>query len=127
MTFKTRTIEIKHKIDVDICLADEIEKLNNVHGIVTLACCCGHGFDEDALIVVVDNAYKDIDNFHDVSINRMRKLGYEIKDFYTYDAYTLNKNNKLKPTKKKYISFKPKSKCKCTIGKDAVDHHKLVN
>ena len=127
MSIKTKTVEIIHKIDVDICIADEIERLNNVHGIFTLACCCGHGFEEDAFIVVVDNAYKDIDDLLDVSINRMCKLGYEIRDSYTYDAYTLNKNNKLKLTKKKYISFKPKSKCKCIIDKEAIEHHKLLN
>lgn len=38
-----KDITLIHNISVDDCIADEIEKLNNVHGIFTLSSCCGHG------------------------------------------------------------------------------------
>lgn len=50
-----RRIEISREIEVDECLAEEIGELNNIYGIVTLACCCGHGDEKEAYIAVDDN------------------------------------------------------------------------
>lgn len=31
-----------HEINVDSCIADKIQEMNNL-GVITLNCCCGHG------------------------------------------------------------------------------------
>lgn len=75
---------IHHRIIVDACLADEIEELNNKHGIVTEFCCCGHGFKRSAFISVKE-----------LSRDKMLALGYE--------SVKSPQDN----------VFRPKSKCKC--------------
>jgi hypothetical protein len=40
---RTKRIVIHHAVEVDACIADEVEELNNRYGIVTEWSCCGHG------------------------------------------------------------------------------------
>jgi tRNA(Phe) wybutosine-synthesizing methylase Tyw3 len=72
-----RTVIFKHKVRVDSCLADELEQLNNNHGIVTTYSCCGHG-DIDAAYILVRS--------YDVS--KMLKLGYKKTNYPCARIYT---------------------------------------
>lgn len=56
--------EYKESIQVDECIADEIEELWN-KGIKTMGCCCGHGLELGFIQVAND------------SILKMEKLGYQ--------------------------------------------------
>ena len=87
-------VTVIHKITVDICIAEEIKKLNNDNDIFTLSSCCGHG--ETGYIIVAGD-----------DIQEMIKLGYEItankyldNDIISSDAIVM-------------CGFKPKSICKC--------------
>lgn len=81
--------KIQIETEVDDCLADEIRDLNNVHGVCTISSCCGHTIKENASITI----------FNELDRDKMIKLGYE----------------RLRPLGiEYYMSFKPKSKCKCT-------------
>jgi len=95
MTHKEKNITIVHNIDVDSCIAGEIEKLNNIDNILTLSSCCGHG--ETGYIIVAGN-----------KIEKMNRLGYEI----TTPKYM---DNEIEFDKDKVVlcSFKPKSECVC--------------
>lgn len=97
---KVTSITITHTIEVDTCIAEEIKELNNVHGIITEFCCCGHG--GQGFIIVRDS-----------DIKRMEKLGYKRHGRrYVFMYY--------KTLKREYYSgqsqqdqFKPKSRCHC--------------
>ncbi len=112
---KMISIEIRRKIEVDDCLAEEIEELNNVYNITTLACCCGHGDEKEAFIAVDDNMYglyEDIMEGSDVVISLliMQKLGYNLAhEPYYYLAHDHEGKQKMK----ELPAFVPKSKCKC--------------
>ena len=56
----------KNEIQVDECLANEIEELWN-KGIKTTGCCCGHGVAAPYIGVTEEN------------IQRMKDLGYEVQ------------------------------------------------
>lgn len=96
MTGKEKDIVITHKISVDDCVADEIEKLNNVNNIFTLSSCCGHG-NIGYIIVTGDH------------IQRMIDLGYDI----TALKY-LDNDIDIEGDRIVMVAFKPKSKCRCS-------------
>lgn len=109
-------IEIRHEIEVDECLAKEIEELNNIYGIVTLACCCGHGDENEAFIAVDDNMqglYENVmeNSTRTISVLKMRQLGYKVAYepycYAAFDHYGAEEHMKELPT------FVPKSTCKC--------------
>ena len=110
-----RRIEISHKIEVDECLAEEVRELNNIYGIVTLACCCGHGDEQEAYIAVDDNMQGLHENIIEnstrpVSVLKMRKLGYKVAhEPYYYLAFDHYGSDIMK----ELPAFIPKSKCKC--------------
>ena len=57
-----------HEINVDACIANEIQELNNL-GIITLGCCCGHGkFKPQCL---VDQS----------STKKLEELNYKIREY----------------------------------------------
>ena len=104
-----KIIEIRHEIEVDECLAKEIEELNNIYGIVTSACCCGHGDEKEAFIAIDDNMQGLYEN---VSVVKMHRLGYKAAhEPYYYLA--LNHYDSDKEQMKELPAFIPKSKCKC--------------
>ncbi len=106
------SIVIKHEIEVDNCLVEEILNLNNVHNILTLYCCCGHKNPEEAFIVVQDDC-----------LDKMLELEYETNythgsiGYYTEkaDEIPITNENKylIKDIGRWYLAFKPKSICKC--------------
>ena len=55
---KTTFVNEKEKIQVDACIADAVSYLWQ-EGIVTTACCCGHG--KTHPYIMVDEAYSDKD------------------------------------------------------------------
>lgn len=88
-------ITIVHSIDVDTCIADEIEKLNNIDDIFTLSSCCGHG--DTGYIIVAGS-----------EIEKMIRIGYETTALkYLDNEVELDKDRVV------LCGFKPKSECKC--------------
>jgi len=53
-----------HPVYVDACIADYVHRMND-QGIITTACCCGHGKGPGAVLVVVE------------SVPLLNELGYE--------------------------------------------------
>ena len=85
-------IEVRHKIEVDGCIAKEVEELNNLYGVTTLWSCCGHGDVKRAAIVVIK---EDVDTV-------VHELGYEqIMADPDVDITTMD------------LWVRPKSKCGC--------------
>ena len=82
-------IKITHTVMVDICIAQEIENLNNDLGVSTEFSCCGGGYKRSAFVKVLE---KDI--------LRMKELGY------------IQKAPKSEPE-----FFKVKSQYKCTFNR----------
>lgn len=95
VTHKEKDITLVHKISVDDCIADEIEKLNNMHGIFTLSSCCGHG--KAGYIIV---AGSDMHVMIDLGYNNM-VLKY------------LDNDVEIEGDRIVIMAFKPKSECKC--------------
>lgn len=95
ITHKEKDITLVHKISVDECIADEIEKLNNVHSILTLSSCCGHG--EAGYIIVAGS---------DMQI--MIGLGYGV-----IALKYLDNDAEIEGDRIVMMAFKPKSECKC--------------
>lgn len=95
-THKETTITIVHEIDIDSCIADEIEKLNNIDDIFTLSSCCGHGINVGYIIVAGSE------------IEKMVSLGYETTALKYLD-------NEIEFDKDRVVlcAFKPKSECIC--------------
>lgn len=91
---KEADITVTHKISVDVCIADEIEKLNNENDIFTLSSCCGHG--ETGYIIVAGS-----------DIQQMIKLGYEMTAMKYLDSDAIADDRIV------MSAFKPKSKCNC--------------
>lgn len=86
MRFKPEIpVRVTHNIMVDMCIADEVAKLNNKYGISTEFSCCGHGYRRSGYIKVLESHIED-----------MKALGYK------------QKAPKSEPT-----WFKPKSSCQC--------------
>ena len=92
---KETNITIVHEIDVDSCIAGEIEKLNNVDDIFTLSSCCGHG--ATGYIIVAGS-----------EIEKMIGLGYETKALNYLDNDIESGNERIV-----LCAFKPKSECVC--------------
>lgn len=98
ITHRETNITIVHSIDVDECIADEIEKLNNIDDIFTLSSCCGHGINVGYIIVAGSE------------IEKMIHLGYETTALkYLESEIDLDKDRVV------LCAFKPKSECKCAI------------
>ena len=87
---RTRNIQIHHQITVDECIAEEISELNNLHGIVTMYSCCGHGYKNGAFITVRLDC-----------ISKMLAMGYELAGHRRPNQDT----------------FRPKSGCQCRATK----------
>ena len=92
---KEKDITLVHKISVDDCIADEIEKLNNLHGIFTLSSCCGHG--HAGYIIVAGS-----------DMHMMIDLGYN-----TIALKYLENDAEVEGDRIVMMAFKPKSECKC--------------
>lgn len=93
-----KEISITHTITVDSCIADEIEKLNNINKIYTEYSCCGHG-DSGFIIVRSEDADKMCELGYE-PIGGQHKIVYGATD--TTAAYVRIQCN-----------FKPKSVCGC--------------
>ena len=109
-------LTVSHTIEVDDCIADEVRELNYL-GIITLACCCGHGKKKNAFIAVHDDSYKMwkglLEETSEISsFQQMLSLGYKLdKEGYHYTAHSYSS---IGDDKMKIIpSFRPKSKCHC--------------
>jgi hypothetical protein len=89
---KEKGITITHDISVDLCIADEIEKLNNENNIFTLSSCCGHG--HTGYIVVCGG-----------DIQKMIELGYDMTTLKYLD------NDIVADDRTVVCAFKPKSEC----------------
>lgn len=94
VTYKEKDITIAHNISVDLCIADEIEMLNNKEGVFTLSSCCGHG--SVGYIIVCGSEIKE-----------MLKLGYEVTTIKYLDNDIVTNDRVV------MCAFKPKSKCNC--------------
>lgn len=92
---KETDITISHKISVDACIADEIEKLNNENDIFTLSSCCGHG---DLGYIIVAGS----------DIQRMMSLGYD-----TITLKYLDNDAEIEGDRIVMSTFRPKSRCTC--------------
>lgn len=57
-----------HQVHVDACIADYVQKMNDV-GIVTVGSCCGHGKSPATVLVARE------------SIRRMYELGYDYHEY----------------------------------------------
>lgn len=90
-----KDITVSHNISVDTCIADEIEKLNNIDDIFTLSSCCGHG--ENGYIIVAGR-----------DIKRMIDLGYDMVTLKYLDNDTEIEGDRIV-----MCAFRPKSKCIC--------------
>jgi len=96
VTHEEKSITITHNIDVDSCIADEIEKLNNIDDIFTLSSCCGHGCWVGYIIVAGSE------------IEKMMQLGYDTTALkYLDNEVELDKDRVV------ICAFKPKSECNC--------------
>ena len=95
MTHKEKDIILVHKIAVDDCIADEIEKLNNIHGIFTLSSCCGHGGTPYIIVTGSD-------------MRVMMDLGYNSMALKYLDNDTEIEGDRIV-----MMAFRPKSECKC--------------
>lgn len=100
VTHRETSIVLVHEIDVDSCIADEIEKLNNIDNIFTLSSCCGHG--KAGYIIVAGG-----------EIEKMTGLGYETTALKYLD-------NDIESGKDRIVlcAFKPKSECACQDSKE---------
>lgn len=96
MTHREKDITLIHKISVDECIAEEIEKLNNVYDIFTLSSCCGHG--NAGYIIVAGSDMK-----------RMIDLGYN-----TVALKYLDNDAEIGGDRIVMMAFRPKSECRCT-------------
>ena len=78
-------VEVVGTIWVDACIADEIDELNNKHGIKTIFSCCGHGRKDS-------QGRKSYGYVHVVRTQRnlrmMKELGYVRKDGPHYKPKT---------------------------------------
>ena len=95
MIHRETYVTLIHKVSIDICIADEIEKLNNVYDIFTLSSCCGH--QEGGYIIVSGS---DIQEMVDLGYNNMA-LKY------------LDNDVEIEGDKIVMCAFRPKSKCRC--------------
>ena len=100
-----RKVIFKHTVSVDSCIADELEQLNNKHGIVTEYSCCGHGEPENAYIAVREEDQQ-----------KMIKLGYRLDSdgsaiHITVPVY----GSGIMGQQVRFlrIDFRPKSRCRC--------------
>jgi len=92
---KEKDITLVHKISVDDCIADEIEKLNNVNDIFTLSSCCGHG--NTGYIIVAGS-----------DIQTMTSLGYN-----TIALKYIDNDTEIEGDRIVMMAFRPKSECEC--------------
>lgn len=96
-----RKIIIRHKVEIDHCIADEIKELNNKHNILTLYSCCGHDKDYYGYIVV-----------HPDNISDMIELGYQYNGFFSSTGFNGTLKELPKEFPYKFPSFTAKSVCK---------------
>ena len=92
---KEKDVTLVHKVSIDDCIADEIEKLNNIDDIFTLSSCCGHG--EIGYIIVAGS-----------DMQRMIDLGYN-----TIASKYLDNDTEIEGDRIVMMAFKSKSECKC--------------
>lgn len=92
---KEKDITLIHKVSIDDCIADEIEKLNNVDDIFTLSSCCGHG--DTGYIIVAGS-----------DMQKMMGLGYS-----TMALKYLDNDAEIEGDRIVMMAFKPKSECIC--------------
>ena len=92
---KEKDITLVHKVSIDDCIADEIEKLNNIDDIFTLSSCCGHG--DTGYIIVAGS-----------DMQRMIDLGYN-----TMALKYLDNDAEIEGDRIVMMAFRPKSECKC--------------
>jgi hypothetical protein len=72
---KPRENSGKMRVQVDKCIAEEIQKLNK-EGIWTFGCCCGHGMVEKSILI------------HESSIELAKNIGY-IVEYYDNNLYNI--------------------------------------
>lgn len=99
-THKEKSITLVHRISVDECIADEIEKLNNMYDIFTLSSCCGHG--HVGYIIVAGN-----------DMHIMLELGYD-----NVASKYLDNDVDIEEDRIVMMTFKPKSECRCKDNKE---------
>ena len=92
---KEKDITLVHKVSIDDCIADEIEKLNNIDDIFTLSSCCGHG--DTGYIIVAGS-----------DMQRMIDLGYN-----TMALKYLDNDAEIEGDRIVMMAFRQKSECKC--------------
>lgn len=109
-------MKINIVIDVDKCIAKEIQDLNR-KGIKTAFCCCGHNligpdkFHHKGYISICDDL---------MSVRKMIRLGYkishmqcEIRNTIWWNEGDKYENNLDNPRIVRNYTFYPKSKCHC--------------
>ena len=92
---KEKDVTLVHKVSIDDCIADEIEKLNNIDDVFTLSPCCGHG---DTPYIIVAGS----------DIQKMMDLGYN-----TIALKYLDNDSEIEGDRIVMMAFRPKSWCRC--------------
>lgn len=64
------------EVPVDMCIADEIQMLNDKN-VWTLGCCCGHGYGHKSILI------------HESSVELAESLGYK-SEYYSEGVYSIN-------------------------------------
>lgn len=72
---RPREVSGKTRVQVDSCIAKEIQMLND-NGVRTLGCCCGHGKYEKSILI------------HETSVDLAKALGYKAR-YYHEGAYDI--------------------------------------
>ncbi|MBQ4899343.1 hypothetical protein KB559_10890 [Paenibacillus sp. Marseille-P2973] len=65
-----RMVSGNQVVDVDACIADEIQELNDM-GIITIGSCCGHGADGEIPHVLIEEE----------SVTIANRLGYQFEPY----------------------------------------------
>lgn len=92
------SITLTNTIEVDACIAKEIEFLNNMAGIQTIYSCCGHG--SGGYIIAHPDCVEDMKKLKYKSDGKLYATRFDEDDRYLIGHLWL-------------LKFIPKSKCKC--------------
>ena len=101
---ETVKVRVRHVIQVEPCIADEVKSLNNDHNIVTLYSCCGHHVGKPWVKVKSDD------------IEKMKALGYKPLGTEQVWIYKFSDRGGRRIQTAVEQVFQLRSKCKCAPG-----------
>ncbi len=77
-----------HEVYVDECLAEYVQKMNDL-GIVTLSCCCGHGRSNPNVLVAI--RAKPLMKKHEYEYEKYCGICYSVDNYYALIHYPYGK------------------------------------